>query len=104
MGPYYCKKVCELKSKFMQMTISKNRRCRNQHSMAYHISYASKNAYKKSFSPQTIRDWNYLPDSLISAAELLDNCVSKFTSLLRARDLSSSAKPLRDIAILAFHQ
>ena len=86
IGSYYCKKVCELKSKFMQMTLSQNRRCRNQHSMTYQISYASKDAYKKSFSPQTIRDWNYLPDSFISAAELSDNCESKFTSLLRARD------------------
>ena len=86
IGSYYCKKVCEVKSKFMQMTLFKNRRCRNQHSMAYQISYASKDTYKKSFSPQTVRDWNYLLDSLISAAELSDNCVSKFTSLLRARD------------------
>ena len=29
-GPYNCKKVCEVKSKFMQMTLSQNRRCRNQ--------------------------------------------------------------------------
>ena len=86
IGPYYCKMVCKVKSKFMQMTLYQNRRCRNQHSMAYQISYASKDAYKKRFSPQTIRDWNYLPDSLISAAELSDNCVSKFTSLWRARD------------------
>ena len=86
IGSYYCKKVCEVKSKFMQMTLSQNRRCRNQHSMASQISYASKDANKKSFSPQTVRDWNYLPDSLISAAELSDNCVSKFTSLLGARD------------------
>ena len=35
---------------------------------------------------QTIRDWNVLPDSLISSAELSDDCVSKFTSLVRARD------------------
>ena len=83
---YYCKKVCEVKSKFLQMTLAQNRRCRNQHSMAYQISYASKDVYKKRFSPQTIRDWNYLPDSLIPAAELSDNSVSKFTSLLRARD------------------
>ena len=34
--------------------------------------------------PQTIRDWNVLPDSLISSAELSDDCVSKFTSLVRA--------------------
>ena len=86
IGSYYCKKVCEVKSKFMQMTLSQNRCCRNQHSMANQISYASKDVYKKSFSPQTMGDWNYLPDSLISAAELSDNCASKFTSLLRARD------------------
>ena len=46
IGPYYYKKVCEVKSKFMQMTLSQNRCCRNQHSMAYQICYASKDAYK----------------------------------------------------------
>ena len=81
IGPYYCKKVGEVKSKFMQMTLSQNRHCRNQHSMAYQISHASKDAYKKRFSPQTIRDWNYLPDSLISAAEL--QCSRKLPTLYR---------------------
>ena len=46
IGLYYCKKVCEVKSKFMQMTLSQSRRCINQHSMAYKICYASKDAYK----------------------------------------------------------
>ena len=41
---------------------------------------------KYSFFPQTIRDWNDLPESLISSAELSDDSVSKFTSLVRARD------------------
>ena len=86
IGSYDCKKVWEVKSKFMQMTLSQNRHCRNQHSMAYQISYPSKDVYKKSFSPQTIRDRNYLPHPLISAAELSDNCLLKFTSILRARD------------------
>ena len=66
--------------------IPKNRRCRNQHSFLFQIPTASEDAYKKSFFPQTIRDWNVLPDSLISSAELSDDCVSKFTSLVRARD------------------
>ena len=48
--------------------IPKNRRCRNQHSSVFQIPTASKDAYKKSFFPQTIRDWNVLPDSLISSA------------------------------------
>ena len=65
--------------------ILKNRRCRSQHSLVFQIPTASKNAYKKSFFPQTVRDGNVLPDSLISSAELSDDCVSKFTSLVRAR-------------------
>ena len=36
--------------------------------------------------PQTVRDWNALPDSLISSAEDAEDCVAKFTSLVRARD------------------
>ena len=66
--------------------IPKNRRCRNQHSLVFQIPTASKDAYKENFFPQTIRDWNILPDSLISSVELSDDCVSKFTSLVRARD------------------
>ena len=37
------------------------------------------------FSPQTIRDWNALPDFLISSAEGVENGVAKFTSLVKAR-------------------
>ena len=55
--------------------IPKTRRCRNQHSLAFQIPSASKEAYKSSFFPQTIRDWNDLPDSLISSAEMSDDCV-----------------------------
>ena len=36
--------------------------------------------------PKTIRDWNALPDSLISSAEDTEDCVAKLTSLVRARD------------------
>ena len=63
-----------------------NRRCRNQHSLTFQIPSASKEAYKSSFFPQTIRDWNDLPDSLISSAEMSDDCVSKFASLVRASE------------------
>ena len=39
------------------------------------------------FFPQTIRDWNALSESVISSAEVADDCVATFTfSLLRARD------------------
>ena len=66
--------------------IPKTRRCRNQHSMAFQMPSASFEAYKCSFFPQTNRDWNVLPDSMISTAELSDDCVSKFSSLVRAGD------------------
>ena len=65
--------------------ITKNRRCRNQHFLAFQIPSASKEAYKSSFFQQTIRFWNDLPDSLISSAEMSDDCMSKFESLVRAR-------------------
>ena len=66
--------------------IPKTRRGRNQHSLAFQIPSASKDVYQYSFFPQTIRDWNNLPESLISSSELSDDSVSKFTSLVRARD------------------
>ena len=48
--------------------IPKNRRCRNQHSLAFQIPSASKEAYKSIVFPLTIKDWNDLPDSLIPSA------------------------------------
>ena len=67
--------------------IPKTRRGRNQHSLAFQIPSASKDVYRYSFFPQTIRDWNDLPESLISSSEMSDDSISKFTSLVRAWDL-----------------
>ena len=53
--------------------IPKTRRGRNQPSLAFQIPSASKDVYKYSFFPQTIRDWNDLPESLISSSELSDD-------------------------------
>ena len=60
--------------------IPKTRRCRNQHSMTFQTPIANTDVYKGSFFPRTIRD------SLISYAEDAEDCVAKFTSLVRARD------------------
>ena len=65
--------------------IPRTRRGRNQHSLAFQIPSASKDVYKYSFFPHTIRDWNGLPESLISSSELSDDSVFHFTSLVRAR-------------------
>ena len=73
--------------------IPKTRRGRNQHPLAFQIPSASKDVYKYSFFPQTIRDWNDLPKSLISTSELSDS-VSKFTSLVRARVQFPPVNPL----------
>ena len=63
--------------------IPKTRRCMNQHSMAFQTPIANTDVYKGSFFLQTIKDWNALPDSLISSAEDAEDCVAKFTSLVR---------------------
>ena len=62
------------------------RRCRNDHLMAYQVPIANTDIYKCSFFPQTIRDWNALPDSLISSVERAEDGVAKFISLVRASD------------------
>ena len=62
------------------------RRTRKHHSLAFQIPMARTDIYKSSFFPQTIRDWNSLTDSLISASERAVDSVTKFTSLVRVRD------------------
>ena len=47
---------------------------------------ANTDVYKSNFFPETVRNWNALPDFLISSAEDAEDCVAKFTSLVRARD------------------
>ena len=42
--------------------IPKARRARNQHSMVLQTHITNTDVYKGSFFPQTIRDWNALPD------------------------------------------
>ena len=81
IGSYYCKKVCNVKTKFMQMTLSQNRCCRNQHLMAYQISYASKDAYGNKWKQQV------LPLKLTKSN-------STPTSIRKVKD-----QPLRRIAI-----
>ena len=49
--------------------------------MAYQVPITNTDFYKCSFFPQTIRDWNALPDSLNSSAEGAED-----GSLVRARD------------------
>ena len=66
--------------------IPQTRLCRNNHSMAFQLPSASIEAYKCSFFLLTIRDWNDLPDFLLSSAEISNDLVSKFASLVRSRD------------------
>ena len=64
-GKFGC---CPLKEGLRRTNlIPKTRRGRNQHSLAFQIPSASKDVYKYRFFPQTIRDWNDHPESLISS-------------------------------------
>ena len=62
-----------------------NRCTRNHYSMAFQTLLVGTDIYKSSFFPQTIRDWNSLTDSLISASECAEDSVTKFSSHVRAR-------------------
>ena len=79
-------KSLKVKASTTDDLIPKPRRDRNQHLMAFQTPIANTDVYKGSFFPQTIRDWNVLSYSLISSAEDAENCVAKFTSLVRARE------------------
>ena len=66
------------------------RRCRNDQvpitNRYLQVPITNTDIYKCSFFPQTIRDWNAIPDSLFSSAEGAEDGVAMFTSLVRARD------------------
>ena len=72
--------------------------------MAFQTPIANTDVYKGSFFSQTIRDCNALPDSLISSAEDAEDCVAKFTSLVRARALFPNHRSSWVIVVSAFHQ
>ena len=79
-------KVLKVKPVYQQMTISPKLGIVEISTMAFQTPIANTTVHKRCFFPQTIRDWNALPDSLISSAEDAENCVVTFTSLVRARD------------------
>ena len=62
------------------------RPCRNHHSLNFQTPTARTDIYKGSFFTQTIRDWNALPDLIISYTEGVEDGMAKFTSLVRPRD------------------
>ena len=62
------------------------RNTRHQHSKPFQVPYARTDAYRHSFFPETIRDWNALPASTVSSAESSEDCISRFTSLMRSRE------------------
>ena len=64
----------------------KTRRGRNQPTMVFQTPIAGTDVYKCSLFYMTIRNWNALPDSLISSAEDAEDCAAKFTSLVKAND------------------
>ena len=72
--------------------------------MAFQTPIANTDVYKGSFVPKSIRDWNALPDTLISSAEDAEDCVDKFTSLVRARDEYPNHRSWWVIVVSAFHQ
>ena len=90
-GQYYCEPDLEIE--FSSNSISRSGTGLSvieiSTLMAFRTPIVNTDVYKGSFFHQTIRDWNALPDSLILSAEDAEDCVAKFTSLVRgARWLS----------------
>ena len=56
------------------------------HSFTFHTPAARTDIYNGSFFPQTIRDWNALPNLIITSVEGAEDSVARFTSLVRARE------------------
>ena len=67
---------------------------RNHHSIAFQTPAAGTDIYKGSFFQHTNRDQNALLESVISSAEVADDCVVKFVSLVRARDFFAQLQVL----------
>ena len=57
-----------------------------QQPMTFQVPYARTDIYKYSFFPDTIKDWNAFPASLISSADNSGDSVARFTPLVRSRD------------------
>ncbi len=51
-----------------------NQRTRNTHNQTYQTYYANTDAYKHSYFPRTIRDWNRLPQHILNS-----NTIDSFT-------------------------
>ena len=69
------------------------RRCMNDQSIAYQVPIANTDIYKYCSFPQTIRDWNALPSSLISSTEvrrmvLLSKKISNDQELIQSDPIS----------------
>ena len=70
-------KVWKLQPVYLRMTLSPKlgmSDVRNHHSLAFQTPFANTDIYKCSFFSQTIRDWNSLTDTLLSAAEGAEDC------------------------------
>ena len=63
-------------------------RSRNHHQLTFYTLAARTDIYKGSFFPQTIKNWNAIPDSIIPLLNVQgpEDGAARFTSLLRARD------------------
>ena len=64
--------------------VKPTRRSRTHHDLTFVIPHARSDCYKFSFIPNTLRDWNGLPSSVIACAESAQNQVNKFRDLVKS--------------------
>ena len=69
--------LVKVKPVYQQMTLSQKLGLVEISTLWHFRPIANTDVYEGSFFPQTIRDWNARPDSLISSAEDPEDCVAK---------------------------
>lgn len=68
--------------------IQSERLIRNMQQVAFRPPHARTDIYIEFFT-RTVRDWNKLPSSFLYSAEYAEDCVTRFTILVRSRDTDS---------------
>ena len=61
-------------------------RGRNERELKFNIPYARTDCYKYSFIPRTVRDWNNVPQHIISDAENASNKIQRLSNLIKHKN------------------
>ena len=79
----FCKGINNEASLPTEMLVTPIRKTKNMHEQPFRQISTSCNAYKYSFIPNTIKDWNCVPSATISHIRAAVNPVKSFAAIVR---------------------